>query len=75
MRYIIADIEKAKDCLINLSCHRRNKTVVILNEKEVENNRYLSDYPTLERKAQALGGSVLSLNELKQLINSGGLSI
>lgn len=75
MQYIIADINKAKDFLVNLSCHRMNQTVVILNEREVNNNKYLSAYPSLEDKAQALNGSVVSIIELKQLINSGGLSL
>ena len=75
MKYIIASKAKAQDYLVNLSCHRMNDTVVILNEREVNNNKYLAQFPTLDAKAEALDGSVLSIIELKQLINSGGISL
>ena len=71
MKYIIANRKKAESFYLNLIGHRMNDSIVILNEKEVNNCCKLSPYNTIYDKANALDGTVCSYNEVMNIINNG----
>lgn len=67
MRYIIASKEKASEKGFLVKIHRTNDTQVILNEKEVMNNRLLSG--TLEERCEQLDGMDYSEKDMLHIIN------
>lgn len=71
MRYVIASRAQAADKGIDLTCHKMNDRIVILNEKELETCPLLSSYPTLEEKAAAIDGTVHSFQSIQQQLKNG----
>lgn len=68
MKYIIADLKKAKDWGFMELGHLIKGNKICLNEKEVVNNPAMSG--TLAERAETLGGSVLTAAETKQIMNN-----
>lgn len=68
MKYIVADIKKAKDWGFQELGHIVNGKSICLNEKEVMNNPAMQG--TLEERADDLGGVVSSASEAKQIMNN-----
>lgn len=69
MRYIVAKKGLALQAGFAVREHRHNQTKMILNEKEVMFKDTMTAYPTLEAKAEALGGTIHTLYEIKQILN------
>lgn len=67
MRYIIASKEKASQKGFAVKLHRSNGKQVILNEKEVMNNRLLSG--TLEERCAQIDGMDYSEKDMLHIIN------
>lgn len=66
MRYILADIEKARGHVVcNLQARRHNSSRVLLNENDLKRMT-----GTLEEKAAIIDGQILSESEAMQIINS-----
>lgn len=68
MRYVAANIEKAKDRGFQEIGHAIKGNKICLNEKEIINNPAMSG--TLEERAEILGGEVLTQTEIKQLMTN-----
>ena len=72
MKYTIIKAKRAGEVGI-MSTHRTSKdsTMIIVNENEVKSNP-LIEGGTLEERCEYIGGEVLSLSELNNIINKGG---
>ena len=70
MKYIIADKALSSFVGFNISTHRTNNDKIILNEKELVNNKCLEG--TLEERAKAISGTVYTHTEIINKINEGG---
>lgn len=67
MKYIVCGISEAKHCGFPMYGRITNGSETILNEKEVVSTETLTG--TLEERANALGGRVLTDKEAMKLIN------
>lgn len=69
MRYILADMVKAKEHGINLAGRRIKGAKVALNEKEVMCSPGLSGASTFEDKLQLLDGQSYSAAQIIDILN------
>ena len=69
MRYILADMVKARANGINLAGHRTKNGRVALNEKEVLCTPALSSAETFEEKVAILDGTIHTGAEIIDILN------
>ena len=69
MRYILADMVKARAHGINLVGHRTKGDLVALNEKEVLCTPALASAPTFEEKVAMLDGTIYTGAEIIDILN------
>lgn len=69
MRYILADMVKARANGINLTGHRTKGGRVALNEKEVLCSPALASASTLEEKVAILDGTIHTGAEIIDILN------
>ncbi len=69
MRYILANIDKARAKGFNLAGHRTKGNKVALNEKEVLCSPALSSASTFAKKVRLLGGTVHTAAEMIDILN------
>lgn len=67
MKYVIANLHKAKSLGYKEAGHLVRKTIICLNEKEVMNHPSLTG--TLDERADKLGGSVATQKEAKGIMS------
>jgi len=72
MRYIIADKAKAIAHGFTLKGHRTNGNLILLNEKEVDNNPALPSGTTLEEKCELIVGTIYTHQGIINVIEQGG---
>lgn len=68
MKYIVVSKGLALAAGFKLKGHRHNSTRMILNEKELSFSNVVPG-STLEEKAQALEGEIMTNSEIHQIIN------
>lgn len=69
MRYILADMIKARANRINVANHRIKGGKVALNEKEVLCTPALASALTLEEKVALLDGTIYTAAEIIDILN------
>ena len=74
MLYIIANKAQAVDYGFTIRGHRVNGNLILLNEKEIENNPTLSasKETTLEERCKPISGTIFTHQEIIHELEQGG---
>lgn len=75
MKYIIANTQVAEQFGFDIKYHRKNESLVILNEKEVMSCPAMAEYHTFEQRASILESEVYSYAEIQNILNSNTLNL
>lgn len=70
MRYVVTKTKTVLNIGISDTGHKIKKGHIIINEKEIMNNGFLSG--DFETRVQLIGGTIYTNTEINNILNEGG---